>query len=137
MGWNGVGAAILLVLGSSASFAQMYKCTDARGVTQYADKPCPDGKGKEVDIRGQPPISGKVTPYREDLKREEGDLQRRQAQREQERQADAKALEAQQRRCSALRGELQRTTSIRHPADSVTHDNRIAALNAEIGRSCR
>ena len=85
MGWNGIGAALLLLLGSAPSFAQMYKCQDARGVTQYADKPCPDGKGKEVDIRGQPPISGKVTPYREDLKSAERDLQRRQAQREQER----------------------------------------------------
>ena len=65
----------------------MYKCVDARGVTQYSDKPCPDGKGKEVDIRGQPPISGKVTPGREDLKAAERDFQRREAQRERERQA--------------------------------------------------
>jgi hypothetical protein len=137
MAWHGIGAAILLLLGSGASFAQMYKCVDARGVTQYADKPCPDGKGREVDIRGQPPISGQVTPYREDLKRDERDLQRRQAQREQERQADAKALEARQKRCLALRGDLQRASSVRRPSDSDALDARIAALNAEIGRSCR
>lgn len=115
----------------------MYKCQDARGVTQYADKPCPDGKGKEVDIHGQPPISGTVTPYREDLKAAERDFQRREALRERERQADAKALEARKRRCITLRAELQRANSVRHPADSVAHDARLAGLNAEIARSCQ
>jgi len=75
--------------------AQMYKCVDARGVTQYADKPCPGGKGKEVDIQGQPPISGKVTPGREDLKAAERDFQRRQALQERERLAEVKARESQ------------------------------------------
>jgi hypothetical protein len=137
MGWNGIGAAILLLLASTPSFAQMYKCTDARGVTQYADKPCMDGKGKEVDIRGQPPISGKVMPYREDLQSAERDLQLRQAKRQQESEAEAKSFEARQRRCIALRSDLQRLASVRHPADSVAHDAQIASVNAEIARTCR
>lgn len=130
-------AAAACLLGAGAAQAQMYKCVDARGVTQYGDKPCPDGKGREVDIQGQPPISGKVTPYREDMKGAERDLQRREAQRERERQSDANALAAQQRRCTTLRSELQRTSSIRRPADSDSHDARLASLNAEIARTCR
>jgi Domain of unknown function (DUF4124) len=135
----GVLALLLLALPTlpvREARAQMYKCVDARGVTAYSDKPCPDGKGKEVDIRGQPPISGAVTPYREDLKAAERDFQRREAQRERERQADAKALETRKRRCTALRAELERANSVRNPADSVAHDARLARLNAEIARSC-
>ena len=115
----------------------MYKCADARGVTQYSDKPCAEGKGGEVDIRGQPPLSGKVTPRREDLKAAEREFQHRQAQRERERLADLRALEAQKRRCATLRAELQRVSAQRRPADSAAHDARIASLNADIGRTCR
>jgi hypothetical protein len=132
-------AALALLLAQAAlpALAQMYKCTDARGVTQYADKPCPDGKGKEVDIRGQPPISGKLTPRREDLGAAERDFKYRQVQRERERLAEARATEAQQRRCASLREQLQRASAQRRPADSAAHDARIAGLNADIGRSCR
>jgi hypothetical protein len=128
---------VACLLGAGAAHGQMYKCTDARGVTQYADKPCVDGRGKEVDIRGQPPISGKVTPYREDLQAAERDLQLRQAKRQQESEAEAKNLEARQRRCIALRSDLQRASSVRRPADSTAHEAQLAALNAEIARTCR
>jgi hypothetical protein len=131
------GAALALLLISLPVHAQMYKCTDARGVTQYADKPCADGKGKEVDIRGQPPISGKLTPRREDLSAAEREFRYRQAQQERERQADVKAVEAQQRRCASLREQLQRVSAQRRPADSAAHDARIAGLNADIARACR
>ena len=130
-------AALALLLLSPPVHAQMYKCTDARGVTQYADQPCPDGKGKEVDIRGQPPISGKLTPRREDLSAAEREFRYRQAQRERQRLAEVKAVEAQQRRCASLREQLQRASARRRPADAAAHDARLAALNAEIARSCR
>ena len=115
----------------------MYKCVDAQGITQYSDKPCVGAKGGEVDIRGQPPISGKVTPLREDLKAAERDFQRRQAQRERERLAELRAVEAQQRRCASLREQLQRALATRRPRDATAHDARIAALNADIARTCR
>jgi len=127
----------LLALPAREARAQMYKCVDARGVTAYSDKPCPAGKGGEVDIRAQPPISGKVTPNREDLKAAERDFQRRESQRERERQAEAKALETRQRRCSTLRADLQRASSVRRPADADAHDARLAGLNSEIARTCR
>jgi len=115
----------------------MYKCVDARGVTGYADKTCPDGRGKEVDIHGQPPISGEVTPYREDLKAAERDFQRRQALQERERQAEIRAAETRQRQCAAKRSELERASATRRPADADTHDARIARLQAEVVKICR
>jgi hypothetical protein len=115
----------------------MFKCVDARGATAYSDKPCPGGRGKEVDIHGQPPISGKLTPNREDLEAAERDFQRREAQRERERQADAKALETRKRRCTTLRAELQRASSVRNPADNVAHDARLVRLQAEVAKICR
>ena len=129
-------AAVTCLLGANAVHAQMYKCVDARGATAYSDKPCPDGRGKEVDIQGQPPISGKLTPKRDDLEAAERDFQRREALRERERQAEAKALETRKRRCTTLRAELQRAGSVRNPADNVAHDARLARLNAEIARTC-
>jgi Domain of unknown function (DUF4124) len=141
-------AAAACLLGADAVHAQMYKCVDARGVTQYADKPCPGGKGKEVDIRGQPPISGKVTPGGEDLKAAERDFQRREAKRERERQADAKADDARQRRCERAQAERQRWSSVgrvavidskgeRRYLDDNERAAKTAQLDAEIARSCR
>lgn len=115
----------------------MYKCVDARGVTQYADKPCPDGRGREVDIQGQPPISGKVTPLREDMNAAERDFQRRQAKQERERLAEIKARDAQQRQCAARRSELERASAVRRPANADAHDARIARLQADVATICR
>jgi hypothetical protein len=58
------------------------------------------------------------------------------AQRERERLAEVKALETRQRRCASLQAELQRVSAMRRPANSATHDARIAGLNADIARSC-
>lgn len=127
----------LLALPAREARAQMYKCKDARGVTAYSDKPCPDGKGKEVDIQGQPPISGKVTPGREDLKAAERDFQRRQAKQERERLAEVKARESQQRQCAARRSELERASATRRPANADAHDARIARLQGEVAKICR
>ena len=117
--------------------AQMYKCRDAKGVVQYSDKPCADGSGKEVDIRGQPPISGKLAPRREDLGRAERDFQRRQIQREREEQAAARQLAQQKQRCDMMRAQLQRLNATRRPQDAETHDAQIRRLGEEIDRSCR
>ena len=129
--------ALLALLAAPAVHAQMYKCVDARGVTQYSDKPCPDGRGREVDIQGQPPISGKLTPHKENLKAAEREFQQRQAKLERERLQEQRALEAQQKRCTSLRDQLARALATRRPSDAAAHDARIAALNADIGRVCR
>ena len=129
--------ALIALLAAPAVHAQMYKCVDARGVTQYSDKPCPDGKGREVDIRGQPPISGELKPHKENLKAAERDFQQRQAKQERERLQEQRALEAQQKRCTSLRDQLARAMATRRPPDAAAHDARIAALNADIARVCR
>ena len=129
--------ALIALLAAPAVHAQMYKCVDTRGVTQYSDKPCPDGKGREVDIRGQPPISGELKPHKENLKAAEREFQQRQAKAERERLQEQRMLEAQQKRCASLRDQLARALATRRPPDAAAHDARIAALNADIARVCR
>jgi len=69
--------------------AQMYKCVDERGVTHYTDKPRPDCKGGQVDIKPIPSISGRT-------------VKRRQIEREQSEFRDKAALAE---RCAQLRQE--------------------------------
>ena len=139
--------AILLatLLAAGAAEAQMYKCVDARGVTQYADKPCPGGK--QVDIRGQPPISGRLQPQDPNLSREERDFQRRRTQREREEQAEARAGDQQKRKCASMQAELQRLgtqrriTTVnakgeREIMDDAARERRAEQLRTDIGRQC-
>jgi hypothetical protein len=126
----------------------MYKCVDARGVTQYSDKPCPGGKGKEVDIRGQPPISGKLQEQSNKPADAESDFRRRQLQRAREDHDQAIADEAQKRRCGQLRAERQRWTSVgrafvidgkgeRRYIDAAEREAKTAQYDAAIARDCR
>lgn len=126
----------------------MYKCVDARGVTQYSDKPCADGKGKAVDIRGQPPISGTLAPRGADTGAAESDFQRRRIERGREEEAAAARAEQQKRRCAALHSQLDfltRFSSIsrtnekgeRVYMDDATRNARVEELNSAIARECR
>jgi len=126
----------------------MYKCVDAKGVTQYSDKPCAAGKGKEVDIRGQPPISGKLDSYGSDLGAAERDFRGRQQKREREEQQEAAAAAQRKSRCANLRAEHQRWTSVarvrvadskgeRRYMDDEERAAKIAQLEAGIARECR
>jgi hypothetical protein len=137
----------VLVLALPAQ-AQMYKCVDARGVTQYSDKPRPECKGEEVDIRGQEPISGKIETSGSDLKAAEREFRQRQLQREREQQEQAKADEARSRRCGQLKAAYQRFTSMRrvpNPGprgerdylEASERDAKTAQMEAEIARTCR
>ena len=139
--------AVACVLGASMAQAQVYKCVDTHGVTQYSDKPRPECKGVAVNIQPIPPVSGKVTPYKEDLKAEERDFRKRQAQREREAREQAKADEARKRRCEQLRADRQRTLGTRRPMivdekgerrylDAPELDARAAKLDASIASTC-
>ncbi len=130
-----VAAACLL--GAATAHAQMHKCVDERGVTQYADKPRPGCKGGEVDIQPIPPVWGKVMPYKEDLKADERAFQQRRIQREREFEAQRRKLADLMRRCEILNAELQNVSSWRRVSDSVAHDARLTALNKEISLKCR
>lgn len=138
----------LLILATFAVQAQTYKCVDERGVTHYSDKPRPNCKGGEVDIRPQPPISGKAAPGKEDLGAAEREFQRRQIQRGKEDEAEARRQEAQNRRCASMRAELDRLARFQRISkvnekgeriymDDATREARSAQLRTEIEQRCR
>ena len=80
----------------------MYKCVDERGVTHYTDKPRPDCKGGQVDIRPIPSISGQAAPAGRDFAGQDVEFKRRQIERE---QAETKDKAALAQRCTRLRQE--------------------------------
>ena len=146
MRWRYLAPAVL-ILGVSSPLVQMYKCVDARGVTHYSDKPRPDCKGGEIDIRPQAPISGTLTPRRDDFGGQEREFQRRQIQRDKQGEAEAKALAERKRRCDLLRAEYQNyQTAHRISAknakgeqvylDDAAREARSAALKTQIERQC-
>jgi len=49
----------LLLAASPAAFAQMYKCVDAKGRTQYSDKPLPGCKATLIKGEAPPPAPRK------------------------------------------------------------------------------
>jgi hypothetical protein len=89
----------------------MYKCVDERGRITYSDKPRPDCKGgKEVDIRGSPPMGEAVRERKSDLSQEEADFKRRQIDRERQEEQAKKEL---QQRCARARSEFNRLSNAR------------------------
>jgi hypothetical protein len=94
-----------LLAASVPAQAQMYKCVDERGVTSYSDKPQPGCKGKEVDIRPIPPVSGQVTPDTSDVAGREADFRRRQIERG---EAEARDEAVRKQQCEQLKREYAR-----------------------------
>ena len=133
-------AAILLLVVACPAQAQMYKCTNDRGVVQYTDKP---GAGcKEVDIRPSPPISGALQKPAEDLVREEAEFRKRQIDRD---ASLAEERKAQAERCGRMRRELTLLNSSRRLVqidergervfmDDSARDQKVADLQREIAR---
>jgi hypothetical protein len=111
-----------LLCAVAATEAQMYKCVDEHGVTQYSDKPRPGCRGGPVDIRPIPSISGSVTGRSEDFAREDADFKRRQSERE---RAAAKERAELQARCKALRQEQARLSSGRPLAQINAKGDRV------------
>ena len=117
------GAALALLLPRAApAHAQMYKCVDARGVTQYSDKPCPDGKGREVDIQGHAAGIGQGHAHTAKTSKRR-------------RERSGKPIRSSARH--ARRSELDRASATRRPANADAHDARIARLQAEVAKICR
>ena len=133
-------AILLLATAAGPAQAQMYKCTNERGVVQYTDKP---GAGcKEVDIRPSPPISGTLQKPPEDLAREEAEFRKRQIDRD---ASVAEERKAQVERCSRMRRELTLLNSSRRLVqidergerqfmDDSARDEKVAELQREIAR---
>jgi hypothetical protein len=132
--------ALVLALVAAPAAAQMYKCTNERGVVQYTDKP---GAGcKEVDIRASPPISGALQKPSEDLAREEAEFRKRQIDRD---ASLAEERKAQAERCARMRRELTLLNSSRRLVqidergervfmDDSARDRQVADLQREIAR---
>lgn len=140
-------AAALLLLGAFPLHAQMVKCLDERGVVHYTDKPRPGCKGGEVNIQGQPPISGKLQPRTLDPAREEREFQRRRIEGERQAKGEEREREMRRRRCATMHAELQRLESQRRVVsvnpqgertflDDGVRQQRIEQLRAEIARGC-
>jgi hypothetical protein len=139
--------ALALLLVALPAQAQMYKCVDARGVTQYSDKPCAAGKGKAVDIRAQPPISGKLQGAG-DPGAAERDFQRRQIERAREEEAVAARAQQNKQRCAAMHSQLDFLTRFntiskmnekgeRVYMDDATRSAQVEQLKTAIARDCR
>jgi sRNA-binding protein len=120
MGFEPLGGARALVAGTLAALvalvaapaaAQMYKCVDANGLVSYLDSP--RAGCKEVDIRGQPPISGSVEGKKENFSREEADFRRRQIDRERAEAKEQQAAAAQKQQCDRMRAEYARLDGAR------------------------
>jgi hypothetical protein len=134
------GLTLLLagMLAAAPAAAQMYKCVDSKGKMQYSDKPCPTGsKGAEVDIKGQPPISGKLQPQGIDPAREERDFQRRRMDAERQAKNEERQREQRQRQCASMRNQLEQLQTRRNVGmDDAARQQRIDQLRTDIGRSC-
>jgi response regulator RpfG family c-di-GMP phosphodiesterase len=131
---------IVLVTAACHAQAQMYKCTNERGVVQYTDKP---GAGcKEVAIRPSPPISGSLQAPSEDLARQEAEFRKRQLDRDtsvtQERQALAQRC-TQMRREQSLLMTSRRLVRMNEKGEATyvedaARDQRLADIQRELGR---
>lgn len=92
----------LVLLVALPAWGQMYKCVDQNGVTHYADAPMPGCKGREVDIRPIPPLSGEVSRGSGDFAQQDAEFKRRQNERA---AAEAQEQASLESRCSSLRRE--------------------------------
>jgi hypothetical protein len=103
--------------------AQMYKCVDGKGVTHYADSPMPGCKGREVDIRPIPSISGAGTRPRDDnFAQQDADFRRRQSDHA---VTEAQARAALEARCRSLQLERARLSSGRPLAQVDAQGERV------------
>ena len=129
---------ILLVAAACQAQAQMYKCTNERGVVQYTDKPI--AGCKEVDIRPSPPISGTLQAPAEDLAKQDAAFRRRQIERE---RSTSAAQQAHTQRCTELRREYSMLSTSRRVVrmnekgerefmDEAVRERRLAELQRDL-----
>lgn len=108
-----VGRALILVAGlllaTAAPAQKMYKWVDEKGVTHFSENPPPDGtKATTVEPKVTPP-SGPVAPPKgaaESWREKEADFRKRQIERGQRDQADARETAQKQQRCDEARRKL-------------------------------
>ena len=137
-----------LVLAGAVQAAPVYKCVDAKGVTQYSEKPVPGCRGTEVDIQPLPPPSGAERPEARDLAEQERGFRRRQIEREEAEKKAAAEMQQRAKRCQQVQSELARYTNSRRVVQTDAkgersfmpddeRDRRIASLQADVAKNCR
>ena len=137
-----------LVVAGAAHAAPVYKCVDAKGVTQYSEKPVPGCRGTEVDIQPLPPPSGAERPEARDLAEQERGFRRRKIEREEAEKKAAAEMQQRAKRCQQVQSELARYTNSRRVVQTDARgersfmpdderDRRIASLQAEVAKNCR
>ena len=109
-----VGRALILaaglVLATAAPAQKMYKWVDEKGVTHFSENPPPDGtKATTVEPKVTPP-SGPVAPPKgsntESWRSQESEFKKRQIERGQRDQAEAREAAQRQERCDEARRKL-------------------------------
>ena len=124
--------------------AQMYKCVDEHGKTNYRDQPAAGCKA--LDIRPSPPLSGGVQAPPESFAVPDAELRRRQLERDAAEAKERDDHNARASRCAGLRREQAmlgsgvRVSSLDAQGDRVymddaTRERRLAVLAQEL-RSC-
>ena len=107
---SGIGAGpklaiALLLLASASAWAQtMYKWVDEKGVTHFSESPPPEGKASKVTPRVTPP-SNPATPV-DDWKAKDAEFRKRQIERGQKEQAEAKNTAKRQSQCERAKSRL-------------------------------
>jgi hypothetical protein len=110
--------ALCCILLAPAAWAEMYKCQDKKGVVSYSDEVRPGCK--QVDIRGSPPISGRLESKGGDRAEVEAAFKRRQIERGNAEDAEKRAQAEKEKRCGALRSDLARLSNGRRVVEKTT-----------------
>jgi hypothetical protein len=132
---------LVLALVPACAQAQMYKCVDERGVTRYTDNPCPAGKGKKVDIRPIPPLSGEIKARKSGTAEDDAAFKRRLQDRDAAEQKDAAVKQEREQRCARMRQNLDTLQNSRRVKDAGkeldddAREKRAAQLREEL-KSC-
>jgi hypothetical protein len=133
--------ALVALLVPLCAQAQLYKCVDEHGRTNYRDQPAAGCKA--VDIRPSQPLSGALQGSQESFAVRDADLKRRQLERD---ASAAQERETKERRCADLRRENivlssgARISKLNEQGERVymedaSRDRRLAQLAQEL-RAC-
>jgi hypothetical protein len=97
-------AALALLAATAAAAQTMYKWVDEKGVTHFSESPPPDGSASKITPRVTPP-SSPAAPA-DDWKAKDAEFRKRQIERSQKEQTDAKSAAKRQSQCDRARSRL-------------------------------
>ena len=104
-----VAAALLALALAGAAQAQIYRWTDEKGRVHYGEQP-PAGAGTSTV---KPPAPSAAPERREDLKVQDAEFKRRQVERREREEAEARAVQARQEKCDDAEDEIKLSEKVR------------------------